>query len=255
MSATRLSFPLPAHLEAAGPPEARGLARDGVRMLVSYRSSGELIHSTFARLPSFLLPGDLVVVNTSGTIGRLRRSGTQCAPDHSRPVVVHFSTWVEGDIWVVELRRPRGASSGAVDGRESAPQAWFSAEGAPALKLLEPYRASTRLWLAHVELPGPVLAQRLAEHGRPIRYGYVDGPWPIDTYQNVYAVEPGSAEIRRGAGRPFHARGHQPVLVANGGGGHAVGAPCCIPASRRLRREASSPIPSGFRFRVGPRTA
>ncbi len=42
----------------------------------------------------------------------------------------------------------------------------------------------------------------LAVHGQPIRYGYVERPWPIDTYQNVYAMEPGSAEMPS-AGRPF----------------------------------------------------
>jgi S-adenosylmethionine:tRNA ribosyltransferase-isomerase len=39
-------------------------------------------------------------------------------------------------------------------------------------------------------------------HGQPIRYGYVDRPWPITSYQNVYATEPGSAEMPS-AGRPF----------------------------------------------------
>ena len=42
----------------------------------------------------------------------------------------------------------------------------------------------------------------LAVHGRPIRYGYVRGSWPLSTYQNVYATEPGSAEMPS-AGRPF----------------------------------------------------
>jgi S-adenosylmethionine:tRNA ribosyltransferase-isomerase len=42
----------------------------------------------------------------------------------------------------------------------------------------------------------------LARHGKPIRYGYVDQPWPLTAYQNVYATEPGSAEMPS-AGRPF----------------------------------------------------
>ena len=57
----RLSFDLPERLEAAEPPEARGLTRDGVRMLVAERATGRLVHTTFASLPSFLEPGDLVV--------------------------------------------------------------------------------------------------------------------------------------------------------------------------------------------------
>ncbi len=42
----------------------------------------------------------------------------------------------------------------------------------------------------------------LAVHGRPIRYGYVERPWPVSAYQNVYVTEPGSAEMPS-AGRPF----------------------------------------------------
>ena len=61
-------FTLPPELEAHDPPEARGLARDGVRLLVSRTSSGELSHHRFRRLPGLLLPGDLLVVNTSGTL-------------------------------------------------------------------------------------------------------------------------------------------------------------------------------------------
>jgi S-adenosylmethionine:tRNA ribosyltransferase-isomerase len=69
------------------------------------------------------------------------------------------------------------------------------------LELLEPYLDSQRLWVARLQLPRPVLTW-LAVHGRPIRYGYVDGAWPIASYQNVYATEPGSAEMPS-AGRPF----------------------------------------------------
>ena len=47
----RLVFDLPPELEAAEPPEARGLTRDAVRMMVAYRASGTIEHSTFALLP------------------------------------------------------------------------------------------------------------------------------------------------------------------------------------------------------------
>ena len=69
-------FTLPASLEAHEPPEARGLPRDGVRMLVSRRASGEVSHHGFAELPGLLLPGDLLVVNTTATLPA--RSG--CPP-------------------------------------------------------------------------------------------------------------------------------------------------------------------------------
>jgi S-adenosylmethionine:tRNA ribosyltransferase-isomerase len=67
--------------------------------------------------------------------------------------------------------------------------------------------------LAELDLPEP-LEDYLAAHGRPIRYRYVPRDWPLSAYQNVYAVEPGSAEMPS-AGRPFT---HEMVtqLVARG---------------------------------------
>src|SRR5205814_2166743 len=38
--------------------------------------------------------------------------------------------------------------------------------------------------------------------GKPIRYEYVSKPWAIESYQTVYATEPGSAEMPS-AGRAF----------------------------------------------------
>lgn len=193
---TRLSFTLPASLEANAPAEARGLTRDAVRLMVARRWSGELVHSTFALLPMFLEPGDLIVVNTSGTIpGAI----DAVAPDRTR-LVVHLSTQLGGDLWVVEPRRPDGRASARWPSDEAVPRRLVLGEGA-SLDLLEPYLDSTRLWVARLTLPTPVL-NWLAVHGTPIRYGYVDRAWPVSTYQNVYVTEPGSAEMPS-AGRPF----------------------------------------------------
>jgi S-adenosylmethionine:tRNA ribosyltransferase-isomerase len=58
-----------------------------------------------------------------------------------------------------------------------------------------------RLWVSRIETPEQ-LHSYLARYGRPIRYGYVSGSYPLSAYQNVYATEPGSAEMPS-AGRPF----------------------------------------------------
>ena len=57
------AFELPARLDAHEPPEARGLASDAVRLLVSDRSDGRIVHARAHELPDFLSPGDLLVVN------------------------------------------------------------------------------------------------------------------------------------------------------------------------------------------------
>lgn len=191
----RYTYDLPATLEASEPPEARGLTRDAVRMLVAYRSSGVLVPSSFVFLPRFLEPGDLLVVNTSGTIP----AAIDAVDGDGNAVVVHLSTQLDDTRWVVEPRRVVGRTTERWVGLPP-PRRLHLREGA-LLSLEEPYGEMQRLWVAQLELGQRTLSW-LAGHGRPIRYGYVERPWPIEMYQNVYATDPGSAEMPS-AGRPF----------------------------------------------------
>jgi S-adenosylmethionine:tRNA ribosyltransferase-isomerase len=163
-------------------------------MLVAYRHDGSLVHTTFSELPRLLDEGDLIVVNTSATLAA-EVSGVD---GRGRPLDVHLSTRLPAGLWTVELRHGAQAYLEAEAG-----EVVTLAEGA-SVRLLTAYarhRRGVRLWVAAVETPGPLLTY-LAVHGRPIRYGYVQGSWPIADYQNVYATEPGSAEMPS-AGRPF----------------------------------------------------
>jgi S-adenosylmethionine:tRNA ribosyltransferase-isomerase len=196
-------FVLPSQLEASEPPEARGLRRDAVRLLVSHLEDDSLAHSRFNELPRWLVAGDLLVINTSGT---LNAALAATARDGER-FAVHLSTRLPGDFWVVEVRRPgpvaslpeRGARAGIA----------FDLEGGGRVTLLAPYpltgalAAPSRLWIAALQLPEPVLPY-LERFGHPIRYGYVTRPWPDSMYQTVFATEPGSAEMPSAA-RPFTA--------------------------------------------------
>jgi S-adenosylmethionine:tRNA ribosyltransferase-isomerase len=192
---SRLAFVLPEALEAREPPEARGTTRDSVRMLVARRGTGELVHSTFSLLPSFLDPGDLVVINTSGT---LPAAVDAIGPDGTT-LVVHLSTRLDADRWVVEPRRPEDRSTVRWHG-DPPPRSMALGEGA-SLELVESYLGNPRLWVARLALPQPTLTW-LAVNGRPIRYDHVERPWPVSAYQNVWVTEPGSAEMPS-AGRPF----------------------------------------------------
>ena len=189
-----LRFALPAALEASSPPEARGLTRDAVRMMVARRHDNAVVHANFSDLPRILEEGDLVVVNTSGTLAA-ELAATD--PD-GRGLVVHLSTELPAGLWTIELR---DHGQPYFDG-QAGQQLLLPAGG--QLSLLSPYAlhdTGVRLWVASLVLPEPLLGY-LSAHGRPIRYGYVQGDWPISMYQNVYATEPGSAEMPS-AGRPF----------------------------------------------------
>lgn len=190
-------FDLPAHQEASAPPEARGLARDQVRLLVS-PGEGEPVHARFADLPRFLDPGDLLVVNTSATVAAAL-DGT--GPD-GRPLVVHVSTALPGGLWLVEPRRPAG---GATEPLVLDAPGRIALDGGGAVDLLAPFPGSRRLWTSTFELGGSGaagVAGLLARRGRPIRYRYVAEDRPLADYQSVFSLEPGSAEMPSAA-RPF----------------------------------------------------
>lgn len=181
-----VDFTVPEHLEAHEPPEARGLTRDGVRMLVSYLRSDRLVHARFADLPAFLHPGDLLVVNVSAT---LPAALTARRSDGSE-VALHISTCLPAGLVVVEFRKVTVAA-GEV----------FALPAGASAAALTPYPRSARLWVARLDLPEP-LHEYLRRWGRPVTYPYVRESWPIEAYQNVYASVPGSAEMPS-AGRPF----------------------------------------------------
>ena len=171
-------------LEAAVPPEARGVSRDGVRLAVATPSG--TVHATARDLPSYLSPGDLLVVNTSATV-------PSALPG------VHVSTSLDDGSWVVELRQPSNAGPAVPVPGEVVPL-----PGRVSLRIVAPHPAGqTRLWRAVPSPPVDRVAY-LEEWGRPIRYRYVRGSWPIGALQNVYATHPGSAEMPS-AGRPLTA--------------------------------------------------
>lgn len=191
----RLAFDLPTALEAHEPPEARGLSRDAVRLMVAHRGDEALVHSTFTLLPTFLDPGDLVVVNTSGTLP----AAVDAVATDGTLLVVHLSTRLDDGRWVVEPRRPSGGTTERWTG--PLPVGALTLAAGAALALVEPYGEAGRLWVAAVTTPGPLRAW-LGTHGRAIRYGYVARQWPLAAYQSVYVTNPGSAEMPS-AGRAF----------------------------------------------------
>ena len=181
--------------EAREPAESRGLARDGVRLLVARRADRSIEHRRFFDLPDLLEPGDLLVVNVSSTLPAavVARRGD---------LRVHFSTRVPSldDSWrVVELRSPDGSTPlKARTGQR------IALPGGAELELAAPYLAGGRLVVARLHGAQAIDAY-LEQHGEPIRYGYVRDAFPLGAYQNVYARSPGSSEMPS-AGRPFTAQ-------------------------------------------------
>jgi S-adenosylmethionine:tRNA ribosyltransferase-isomerase len=198
-------FRLPPELEAAAPPEARGLRRDHVRLLLVDRASGSVEHHRFHQLPQLLDPGDLLVVNDSRTLPASLLGHTE----GGSPLEVRLAAR-EGTRWAaLVLGVPVGHPDPALvptDARPPAP-ALAAGErlrfaGGLGATVLGPHEEARPLvWLAF-DLASERLAEALHRAGRPVRYAYVPRPWPLSQYQTLFAAGPGSAEMAS-AGRPF----------------------------------------------------
>ena len=135
------------------------------------------------------------MVNTSATIpgaldGRL--------PD-GEPVVVHVSGSLPGDVSLVEVRRPHDGSTAPLQ-LESRRSGSSCSPAAPSTcSLRSPTRNGCGWRSSRSRAP---VTDYLIEHGRPIRYRHVPREWPLESYQTIFAREPGSVEMPS-ASRPF----------------------------------------------------
>jgi len=234
-------FVLPPELEAAAPPEMRGLRRDHVRLLLLDRGTGAVRHHRFDELPLLLARGDLVVVNDSRTLpasllGRtssgsaleVRLAARAATGDGGVRGIPTGCPGGSGDGGV--RGTPRGCPGGSVGGErwaalplgvpaDGGDPALVPTDARPAAPPLPPgerlvfgggltatvlgrhAEAPPLVWLAF-DADGERLAEALHRAGRPVRYAYVPQPWPLHHYQTLFAAAPGSAEMAS-AGRPF----------------------------------------------------
>jgi S-adenosylmethionine:tRNA ribosyltransferase-isomerase len=148
---------------ATAPAERRGLARDEVRLLVSGHNGHA--HAVFHNLADFLSAGALLVVNTSATL-------PANLPANARfgAFVLNLSTRYAERLWLCEPRwsaaRPGPLPLAAGE--------TFEVAGMSA-RLVAPYPGLPRLWFVAFE--GSVEIA-MADEGEPIRYGYVEPPFP-----------------------------------------------------------------------------
>jgi S-adenosylmethionine:tRNA ribosyltransferase-isomerase len=214
-------FELSAVRHATEPPEARGLRRDQVRLLVSRldpgggvrldpgggaiveSSAGErsLEHLRFDELPRVLRAGDLIVVNASGTLN----AALPATLSGGRRVELHLSSELPGGLRTAEVRAVGASGTEPLHAPLAGETLDLPACGHATLLAPYPFTgdlfASSRLWAAVLELKIP-LGRYLERFGAPIRYSYVRRAWPSEAYQTVFATEMGSAEMPS-AGRPF----------------------------------------------------
>src|SRR5258707_3117868 len=187
-------FHLPSALNADRPPERRGLARDRVRLLVLDRNTAQVTHTRFDRITEFLDPGDLLVFNSSRTLpatlaGTVRH--LQWAVEVRLAELLPDGTWL-----ALLIQSPQKAENVVTKG--------LIVEFAQDLRceVLERDQRITRLWKLRFSKSGTEFLDSVYRIGQPVRYRYLSAPWRLSYYQNVYALQPGAAEMPS-AGRAF----------------------------------------------------
>ncbi len=194
-----LDFVLPPELEATAPPEARGLTRDAVKLMVSYPADNRVVHTQFNKIADFLDAGDVVVINTSGTLN----AAFTAKRSDEKGFVIHLSTHLPSGEWVIEVREPDKTGTKPFSNAQIGEV--YRLSGGGTATLIEPFgiplNGHVRLWRAELKLP-MTFDSYLKYYGNPIRYRYVPQSWDSRYYQTVYVTEMGSAEMPS-AGRAF----------------------------------------------------
>lgn len=186
-----INFHLPDHLNAAQPPEKRGVRRDHVRMMMLDRRTGSQEHDHFINLANYLEAGDLVIINNSRTIPAVMQAG-----------------WSRSSILLApnaEVRLARRRSEDTWDALIVASPVKIGdiLQFTPELSaMVIAEKANSPLKLIKFSKKGIDLFNIIYAIGEPVRYEYIKQPWDLDFYQTVFACHPGSVEMPS-AGRAF----------------------------------------------------
>ena len=189
------TFTLPKELAAKEPAERRGIGRDEVRLMVIDRHRhNQIIHAKFNCLNEFLLPGDLLVFNSSRTLPASLK-GCQI---NGTCLEVRLAHKLPDNSWLALLLCQEGELFSC--GLRNGIKLDFGLGLTAKVERRDSY--IHRLWQIRFNHRGSELMDLFYRLGQPVRYEYVSAPWNLDYYQTVYAVEPGSAEMPS-AGRAF----------------------------------------------------
>lgn len=192
-----LQFELPRSLACPKPTEERDLSRDDVRLLVTSGESS-VIHSHFKCFADYLHKEDVLVVNTSATQGA---AFPVMLPD-GRQGVVHFSTKVDDERWMIEIREVIGNKT--IRWHNGQENMIFELPEGGKIKLLAKYyekRELLNLWVARFESDLSPQSY-MASYGQPIQYENLSQSYPLEYYQTYFSFHPGSSEMPS-AGRGF----------------------------------------------------
>jgi S-adenosylmethionine:tRNA ribosyltransferase-isomerase len=192
-----IQFDLPQHLACPKPTEERNLERDEVRLLVT-TNSGQIEHSTFNHLPSFLQKDDVLVVNTSATVP----AALPILLPGEKKGRLHLSTRLNNKKWLVEIREITGNKT--IRWYEGEERMIFQLPSGANVTLEQRFYKNSQwldLWVADFNI-NQSMQSYLSKNALSIQYDKLDRQYPLSYYQTFFSFHPGSSEMPS-AGRGF----------------------------------------------------
>lgn len=186
-----IRFEIPSTLNAAAPPERRGVRRDYVKMMVLNRMTGVTEHAHFFELDRYLNKGDVLVLNSSRTV-----------PAVLKAELFRENERIYADIEIRLARRKNDQIWEALvvyDNVMKGDQLIFSEDLQG--EIIHNSTDSPFVTIQFLQ-DGADLYNAIYSLGEPVRYEYINHPWGLDYYQTVFASHPGSVEMPS-AGRAF----------------------------------------------------
>lgn len=192
-----IQFTLPEHLACPKPTEERNIGRDEVRLLVT-TGSGEIEHTLFKHLDTYLQAGDVLAVNTSAT----RASALPVSLPQGLKGMVHAGNKLSANEWLIEIREVR--ENKTIRWKEGGEGMRFHLPDEASVMLRRRFyqdRQLLDLWAAEFATKEDPETY-LAKYAQPIQYNKLNERYPLSYYQTFFSVHPGSSEMPS-AGRGF----------------------------------------------------
>jgi S-adenosylmethionine:tRNA ribosyltransferase-isomerase len=177
MKTADFGFRVPDRLQPVLPLELRGRHRDDARLAVLHRADRRIDHAHFRDLKSYLRPGDVLVVNNSAVI-RDRLKGRSA----------------QGPVTLILYGHHKGGWHAEISPAERIRRGSVVRIGGGVLRAILLRPSADDMWIVRFE-PAERLYAELKLHGKHQASGLQRLSKRADSYNNVYATEPGSLEV------------------------------------------------------------
>jgi S-adenosylmethionine:tRNA ribosyltransferase-isomerase len=192
---TSFSLTLPHKPGAKKTPVLRGINRDHVKLLVIDRNNARMYHSAFNHLSDFLRRGDLLIFNSSRTLPASLKTVNY---NPQKNLEVRLAEHLSDDSWLVLfLYQDKNHFHSNLK-----PGLKIEFESGLSATIVERNTRNPRLWKIKFSASGTELINIFYQIGKPIHYGYISAPLPLEYFLTVFTRDPGSSEMPS-AGRAF----------------------------------------------------